>query len=276
MLYISGRYENFLDPFEGTKYGVGNIAIGFYQGLFAYNGWNYLNVVIEELQEPKKNLPRAIIISCVLVTIVYILTNVAYFTTVPPVEMLQSSAVAVTFAQKLYGVMWWIMPVFVALSTFGGVNGILFTSARLFFVGGREGHMPQILSYVQVNRMTPAPAVFFVGLLSLVYLCSTDMYRLINYVAFANWMAIGLCVMALLWFRHQRPNADRPIKNWLRLRTFEKIPFVEHILIRSNMSCDQSDDGGDDFRILSSDDDYSSFGAPLFQEVSLAVSRSRR
>ena len=65
------------------------------------------------------------------------------------------------FSKRLYGFMWWIMPIFVSLSTFGGVNGILFTTARLFYVGGREGHMPQVLSMVQVQRLTPLPAVLF-------------------------------------------------------------------------------------------------------------------
>ena len=52
-----------------------------------------------------------------------------------------------------------LIPVFVALSTFGGVNGILLTSSRLFYAGACEGQMPEILSMIQVNKMTPAPAV---------------------------------------------------------------------------------------------------------------------
>jgi amino acid transporter len=207
-----GHHEYFQNPFENSIWNVGSISLAFYQGLFAYNGWNYLNYVIEELKDPYRNLPRAIFISCILVMTVYVAANVAYFTTVSPQEIITASAVAVTFSQRLYGVMWWIMPVFVALSTFGGVNGILFTTARLFFVGSREGHMPQVLSMVQIQRMTPAPAVIFMGFSSLIYLCSTDMYALINYVAFVNWLAIGLSVVALLYFRWKRPNMPRPIK----------------------------------------------------------------
>jgi len=207
-----GHYEHFVSPFDNTILSAGSLSLAFYQGLFAYNGWNYLNFVIEELKDPEKNLPRAIFISVNLVTVVYVLANVAYFTTVTPAEILSASAVAVNFSQRLYGVMWWIMPVFVAMSTFGGVNGILFTTSRLFFVGAREGHMPEVLSYVQVKRMTPVPAVLFMGFSSLIYLASTDMYRLINYVAFVNWLAIGLSVVALLYFRWKRPDMKRPIK----------------------------------------------------------------
>lgn len=61
---------------------------------------NYLNFIIEELKDPVKNLPKAIAISCTLVTVVYVLANVAFFTTLSPVEILGSEAVAVV-SQKL-------------------------------------------------------------------------------------------------------------------------------------------------------------------------------
>ena len=112
-----------------------------------------------------RNLPRAIAISCTLVTVVYVLTNVAFYTTLSVPEVLGSEAVAVvmtyiltrnpisyprniriyisfdqitgfhifyfqSFATKMYGNFAFIVPIFVALSTFGGVNGILLTSSR--------------------------------------------------------------------------------------------------------------------------------------------------
>lgn len=64
-----------------------------------------------------------------------------------------------TFANRLFGVMAWTIPVFVALSTFGAVNGILLTSSRLFYAGACEGQMPEILTMIQISRLTPAPAV---------------------------------------------------------------------------------------------------------------------
>ncbi|XP_053386836.1 Y+L amino acid transporter 2-like [Mercenaria mercenaria] len=49
-----GETENFNDPFEYTETNIAKATLGFYSGLFAYNGWNYLNYVIEELQDPVK------------------------------------------------------------------------------------------------------------------------------------------------------------------------------------------------------------------------------
>lgn len=155
-----GKVEYF--TWDNTETDITKIALSFYSGLFAYNGWNYLNFVIEELQDPVKNLPRAIAISCILVTVVYVLTNVAFYTTLSVPEVLGSEAVAVTFAQRMFGHFAFLVPIFVAMSTFGGVNGILLTSSRLFYAGAVEGQMPEILSMIQVNKMTPAPAVLVV------------------------------------------------------------------------------------------------------------------
>merc|ERR1712106_237152 len=63
-----GKTENF--NWDDTETDFTRITLSFYSGLFAYNGWNYLNFVIEELQDPVRNLPRAIAISIILVTVV--------------------------------------------------------------------------------------------------------------------------------------------------------------------------------------------------------------
>merc|ERR1712079_969413 len=86
-----GKTEHF--NWNDTETDVFKIALSFYSGLFAYNGWNYLNFVIEEMIDPVKDLPRAIAISCILVTIVYVLANIAFYTTLTPAEVLGSEAV---------------------------------------------------------------------------------------------------------------------------------------------------------------------------------------
>lgn len=92
---FKGRTEAFSNAFEGSDWSLGGIATGFYSGLFAYAGWNYLNCMIEEMKNPKRDLPIAIVFSCLVVTAAYTLCNVAYFTTVDLHEILNTPAVAV-------------------------------------------------------------------------------------------------------------------------------------------------------------------------------------
>ncbi|KAL1124282.1 hypothetical protein AAG570_002051 [Ranatra chinensis] len=209
---VSGGDHHFRSPMDNTITEPGYIALAFYSGLFSYSGWNYLNFVTEELKDPYRNLPRAICISLPLVTIVYVLTNVAYFAALSRDEILASNAVAVTFGDKLLGMMSWTMPVFVACSTFGALNGAIFASSRLFFVGARHGHLPKAIALINVDKFTPMPSLIFLCIVTLVLLFIEDVYVLINYVSFVEALFILLSVSGLLWLRYRDPDAKRPIK----------------------------------------------------------------
>ncbi|XP_041376190.1 large neutral amino acids transporter small subunit 2-like [Gigantopelta aegis] len=211
-LIAIGEVEFFHNAFDNSKTDIGDISLAFYSGLFAYAGWNFLNFVTEEMIEPFKNLPRAIYISIPIVSVVYVLTNVSYFTIISPRELLLSNAVAVTFGDKVFGVMAWIIPVFVALSTFGGVNGLLFTSGRLFFVGAREGQLPDFMAMIDIHRFTPLPAMLFTGGLSILMLISQDIFALINYMSFVQWLSVGMSIAGLVYLRVTKPDLPRPIR----------------------------------------------------------------
>ncbi|OQR70641.1 Y+L amino acid transporter 2-like [Tropilaelaps mercedesae] len=212
-LLVLGNTVNLTERlWEGTVYNPGSICLAFYSGLFSYAGWNYLNFVTEELKNPFRNLPYAIYISLPIVTLVYLLANVAYFIVLTTGEIRSASAVAVTFGERTLGSFAWIVPVAVALSTFGGLNGGIFASSRLFFVGARQGHLPEFISMINVDCCTPAPSLVFLCLLSLLYLSNTDVFVLINYTAFNEALFIMLSVGGLLWLRYNKPNLERPIK----------------------------------------------------------------
>ncbi|XP_077373984.1 asc-type amino acid transporter 1 [Festucalex cinctus] len=191
---------------------VGQMALAFLHASFAFSGWNFLNYVTEEVVDPRRNLPRAIYISIPLVTLVYTLTNMAYFSAMSSDELLSSNAVAVTFGGKLLGTFSVIMPVSVALSTFGGINGYLFTSSRLCFAGAREGHLPGLLAMIHVDKCTPIPALLVCCAAAMVILCMGETHNLINYVSFINYLSYGVTIAGLLFYRWKKPDLERPIK----------------------------------------------------------------
>lgn len=212
VMLAQGNTETFSNAFDGTSSSAGAIGLAFYNGLWAYDGWNQLNFITEELKDPFRNLPLAILIGIPLVSVCYVLVNIAYFTAMTTTELLQSQAVAVTFGDRVLYPMSWIVPLFVAFSTFGAANGSCFTAGRLAYVSGREGHMVKILSYISLKRCTPAPALIFNGILAIFYIMPADINTLINYFSFAQWGFYGLTALALIVMRFTRKKLHRPVK----------------------------------------------------------------
>lgn len=207
-----GHTENFENSFENTNSDPGKIAVAFYSGIFSYSGWNYLNFMTEELKNPYVNLPRAIYISLPLVTLIYVLANIAYLAVLTPTAMIASDAIAVTLGDQLLGVMAWTIPVMVAISAFGGLSVHIMTSSRMCFVGARNGHFPSMLSHINVSRFTPTPALVFLCILSLIMLCTSDIFVLITYCSIVESFFIMLSVAGILWLRYKNPDMVRPIK----------------------------------------------------------------
>ncbi|XP_031702543.1 b(0,+)-type amino acid transporter 1 isoform X1 [Anarrhichthys ocellatus] len=212
VMLARGNTENLSNAFDGTSPSIGAIGLAFYNGLWAYDGWNQLNFITEELKNPSRNLPLAILIGIPLVSVSYVLVNVAYFTVMTATEVLLSPAVALTFGDIVLYPLSWIVPLFVVFSTFGSANGSCFTAGRLAYVSGREGHMIKILSYISLKRYTPAPALIFNGILSIFYIIPADINTLINYFSFAQWMFYGLTALALIVMRFTRKELHRPVK----------------------------------------------------------------
>jgi len=82
------------------------------------------------------------------------------------IPMTNQGVFSQTFGNRILGVMAWLMPLSVAISTFGSANGTLFAAGRLCFAASREGHLLDCLSYVHVRRFTPAPGLIFHSLVA--------------------------------------------------------------------------------------------------------------
>ncbi|XP_017330871.1 b(0,+)-type amino acid transporter 1 isoform X1 [Ictalurus punctatus] len=209
VLLIQGNTGNLQNAFEGTNYNIGVIGLSVYQCLWAYDGWCTLNSVTEELKRPEVNLLRALIIAIPMVTLLYLLVNISYLAAMTPREMMVSSAVAVTWGNKVLGSWGWVMSTAAALSSLGSLNGSFFSGGRVCFVAAREGHMPNILAMAHVRRLTPSPALIFTTIISLIVLIPGDFQGIVNFFSFTAWFFYGVTISGLLYIKIKFPELPR-------------------------------------------------------------------
>ncbi|XP_005747440.1 cystine/glutamate transporter-like isoform X2 [Pundamilia nyererei] len=178
---VKGKTENFQNGFEFESLTLDRLPLAIYNGLYAYSGWFYLNFVTEEVKNPSRNIPLAIISS-------------------------------MTFATCALQGLDSVIPVLVALSCLGTLNGGIFVSPRMLFVGAREGYWPQIFSTIHIRRHTPLPALLLMYPLMVIMLISGDISQLISLTSFSHWFFIALATLGMLIHRYRFPLHPRPFK----------------------------------------------------------------
>ncbi|XP_012678924.2 cystine/glutamate transporter [Clupea harengus] len=207
-----GQTEHFQGAFDSDTLDLTKLPLAFYSGLYAYGGWFYLNYVTEEVINPNRNIPLAIILSMVTVTVCYVLVNVAYYTVMSADDLLMSDAVALTFANRALKGLSSLIPILVSASCLGALNGGFFGVPRMLFVGAREGHWPALFSMIHIRRQTPLPAVLLLYPMVVVMLGRGDIYQLINFASFSRWLFIAMATLGMLIHRYRFPEYPRPFK----------------------------------------------------------------
>uniref|UniRef100_A0A8C4X5Q1 Solute carrier family 7 member 11 n=1 Tax=Erpetoichthys calabaricus TaxID=27687 RepID=A0A8C4X5Q1_ERPCA len=209
-----GQTENFDSAFDTSSLTLDKLPLAFYAGLYAYAGWYVLNYVTEEVIDSKRNIPLSIILSMVTVTISYLLTNISYYTVMTSQDVLESNAVAVTFADRALQGFSSVIPVLVAVSCLGSLLGSCFTTPRMLFSGSREGQWPILFAMIHIRRHTPLPAVLIMVTYPMIVfmILAGELFGLLNFYSFSRWLFMGLTTMGLMVHRYRNPDLPRPFK----------------------------------------------------------------
>jgi APA family basic amino acid/polyamine antiporter len=215
--HFAGRGGPLLGP-KGLAIGLfGAIGVAMSKALFAYDAWNTVTFTAEEIQEPERNLPRALIAGTLTTTLVYGAVCAAYLYMEPLGWMARvaENRVAADVAMMAMGPDG-VMLVSLAIlgSTFGCVNGLILGGARVLFAMARDGVFFSAASRVDAKRQAPTGALLLQAGWSIVLALSGTYDRLLTYVTFASLAFNALTVAAVFVLRRSRPSAERPYMTW--------------------------------------------------------------
>ncbi len=199
---------------ESTGAGL-NTALSFGGALipilFAYGGWQNANYVAEEIENPRRNLPRSILAGTVVVIVVYVLVNAVYLRALGLEGLAATTTPASKAAEGMFGDFGErFVTAAIAISTFGFLDLAVLAPTRVYYAMAADRVFPPAMARLHPRYRTPWLAILIQSTWSCV-LATTGRYeQLLNYVVFADWIFFGLTVGTVLVFRRTTPLGARP------------------------------------------------------------------
>jgi APA family basic amino acid/polyamine antiporter len=177
-----------------------------------------LTLVAGEVREPQRNIPLALIGGMIVITLLYIFVNAAYFYVLTPTEVASvpaASSVATEVAKRFLGAAA-VSLVAAALlfSTVGTLHTSILTGARVPYAMSRDGLFFQSLARLSPRSRVPIGALLVQAVWAGVLALSGSYDALTDYVIFASWIFYGLTTASVFIFRRRLPDAERPYRTW--------------------------------------------------------------
>ena len=182
--------------------------------MFTYSGWNAAAYMAEEIRNPGKNVPLALALGTVAVTVIYLLMNVLfiYVLGIGGLAAVQGSVLDVV-ADRLLGMTAGdIMGVVSIVSLAAGINAFTVAGPRVYFAMARDGAFFKSAAHIHPKFKTPAVSISAQAAFAILLVLTGSLDALANYVGFAITLFLGLAVAAVFVLRAQDPDAPRPFK----------------------------------------------------------------
>lgn len=212
-----GSHPGFSMAPSGMSFG--GIIIGLGVSLvavsWAFDGWNNVNFVAGEIKNPRRNLPLALVIGTLGITLLYVLVNYIYLYALP----MQETVGVVRIAEKATGALFGsstgtIISALVLVSVFGSLNGSILVGPRVYYAMAKDGLFFRKVAHVHPRFRTPGFSIFIQAIwASLLTLLGSfeQIFTFTMFIAIAFWIAATASVFTL---RKKRPDLPRPYKTW--------------------------------------------------------------
>lgn len=204
-LGTSGSWTNFGTTFTGAKSGLAGFMTALVAALWAYDGWNDLNMVAGEVRRPERNLPMGLIAGVGTVAVLYMLTNAAVQYVLPASAVAASSRPASDALAAALGP--WgaaLVSAGMAISMLVTLNGTVMSGGRVPFAAARDGYFFSALAEVHPRFHTPSASLIVQAVLAIVLLLLAPTFQqLFSLAIFAEWLLYMLAAGTVFIFRRR-------------------------------------------------------------------------
>ncbi len=227
--YRAGSWSHFAGHYGAAKGGIVGFMAALVAALWAYDGWNDLNMVAGEIRRPERNIPIALIVGVATVGALYMLVNAAV-QYVLPVDAIAASPRP---ASDAIGLVWGhvgasLVSAGMALSMLVTLNGSSMSGARVPFAVARDRYFFPALAQVHPRFHTPYIAIAVQALLSIILLLLGGSFRqFFSLAIFAEWLFYMIAASTVFVFRLRNPQLPRPYRVW-------GYPFVPALFVAAS------------------------------------------
>ena len=214
--YGGGSWSHFAGVYTGAKGGIAGFMAALVAALWAYDGWNDLNMVAGEIRQPERNIPIALIAGVATVGALYMLVNAAVQFVLPAGAIAMSPRPA----SDAIGLVWGTLGAIVvsgamAISMLVTLNGTIMSGARVPFAVARDRYFFSALAEVHPRFRTPSVAIIVQAALAILLLLVGGSFRqLFSLAIFAEWLFYMIAGSTIFIFRRRDPQAARPYRVW--------------------------------------------------------------
>ena len=202
---------------------MGALLLGLIGVLWSFGGWHHASYVAGETINAKRTVPRAMILGAMIVTVMYVLINLAYMLLLPLDEIANTTKVAGDAVATIIPAGGQIMSIVIGISIFGTIGIYSMSAPRIYYAMAKDGIFFKSLAYVHPKFQTPVYAM----LLQIVWTTGLLLFwgtfsNLITYVTFMDIAFMTLGGICVFLFRIKRPNQERPY----RVLAYPIIPLI--------------------------------------------------
>jgi len=176
--------------------------------MFAYGGWQTTNFIASEIREPRKNLPRALLLGVLGIILLYVSVNFIYVQALGPAGLAGTGTPASAVMRLAFGNRGAsLIAAAIAISTIGFLSQSLLTYPRVYFAMADDGVLPRAIARIHSRNRAPIAAIALQGIvISTVVLLGTY-EQILSYVVVMDWLFFGLAASCLFVFRSREKHS---------------------------------------------------------------------